>query len=80
MTTHEAPQSNLEAIAIVEAMRPRQLKAAHMMLTAEVDGKLVRRFGEPGNYSYETEEGRFPMITIARNDHEFIGAANYGGT
>lgn len=61
---------------VVENMTFDQLRLAEMMLTAEVDGKLTRRDGEVGAYTYEKEEGKFPMITIAQNEHEFVGAAN----
>lgn len=72
----ERRQTNQEELAVVEGMSPIQLEAVRMMLTAEVDGKLVRRYGEPGSFAYPEERGRFPMITIAQNNHEFVGAAN----
>ncbi|MBU2632425.1 phosphoribosyltransferase [Patescibacteria group bacterium] len=65
-----------EAMLAVERMTFAQIDLAEMMLTAKVDGKLTRRYGEPGSYAYETERGRFPMITIAQDEHEFAGAAN----
>ena len=62
----------------IEHMVPAQFDLAKMMLTTKVDGKLRRRYGEAGSFTYPPEErGRFPMITIAQDpEHEFVGAAN----
>lgn len=61
----------------VERMTPVKKELAEMILTTEISGKLVRRFGEgPGSWDYEAEEGRFPMLTISKNEHEFAGQAN----
>ncbi|MEX2013130.1 MAG: phosphoribosyltransferase family protein [Candidatus Levyibacteriota bacterium] len=70
---------NPEVRQILETITPMQRAVAEMMLTAQVEGKLVRRFGAPGNYTYSSPEDteRIPMITIAQNEHEFVGAANY---
>lgn len=65
-----------EAHQILEGMTPIQHEVANMMLTARVKGKLTRRAGTAGKYTYRVELGEFPMITIAQNDNEFVGAAN----
>jgi len=62
---------------VIEHMIPVQFDLAKMMLTTKVDGKLTRRDGEPGAFTYTRLEGRFPMITIAQDpEHEFVGVAN----
>lgn len=65
-----------DAKSVAENMTLIQCEAARMILTTYVDGKLTRRYGEPGNYTYDEQKGRFPMITIAQDEHEFAGAAN----
>lgn len=65
-----------DAETVVENLTPAQRAMIEMMLTAEVDGKLTRRYGESGSYEYKKEEGRFPMMTISQNEHEFVGAAH----
>lgn len=61
----------------MEKMSPIGIKVAEMILSAEVDGKLTRRYGELGSFEFVAEKGRFPMLTIAKDpEHEFVGAAN----
>jgi orotate phosphoribosyltransferase len=67
------PDANL----VVEKMKPAQISCADMIITRKSQGKLVRRDGEPGSYTYDTEIGEFPKLTIATNPaREFVGAEN----
>jgi orotate phosphoribosyltransferase len=64
---------------VVEKMSPVRKNCAEMILTSVSNGKLVRRYTDPVSDLFwtEEEEGRFPMLTIARDlEHEFVGAAN----
>lgn len=73
----QAMRNHPEVRQILEGMSNNQLDTAAMMLTAKVDGKLVRRYGELGSFEYPEEKGRFAMVTIAQNpEHDFVGAAN----
>lgn len=61
----------------LEGMTNYQLAVAHMVLTTEVRGKLPRRDGNPGSYTYDDREGMVPMIKFATDpEHEFVGQAN----
>jgi orotidine-5'-phosphate decarboxylase len=64
--------------SIVAGMTSNQIKFAKMALTEKVEGKLVRRYGEAEDFTYEEESGDLiNMLTIATDsEHEFVGAAN----